>query len=244
MLVTIIARRGRAPSKVPSVGAWHLPCSRRRQAPSKRTPPQGETKKRRGHHAARPKGHHSARPRGALIETRTRTPYATPPPRGLPTWGDDQTGRATIGSASDGDKPRRDGGRAALGMLVAIDVRRGQAPSKRTSPQGETKRRRGHHAARPKGHHSACPSGALIETRTRTPTQRRHHVACPRRTMIRSHATIRSAFDGDKPRRDGELARLACWLRLSLDGGEPRRNEQHRPTGINPVETNTASRRD
>jgi len=149
-LVTIIARRGRAPSKVPSVGAWHLPCSRRRQAPSKRTPPQGETKKRRGHHAARPKGHHSARPRGALIETRTRTPYATPPPRGLSTWSDDQ--------------------------IV--------------------------------------------------------------------HATIRSASDGDKPRRDGELARLACWLRLSLDGGEPRRNEQHRPTGINPVETSTASRRD
>ena len=38
------------------------------------------------------------------------------------------------------------------------------------------------------------------------------------------------------------LARLACWLRLSLDGGKPHRNEQHRPTGINPVETNTASR--
>ena len=42
------------------------------------------------------KGHHAARPRGALIATRTQTPYATPPPRGLSTWGDDQTVRATI----------------------------------------------------------------------------------------------------------------------------------------------------
>ncbi len=50
-------------------------------------------------------GLHAARPRGAAIATRTRSPYATPPPRGLPTWGDDPIGRVTIGSASDGDKP-------------------------------------------------------------------------------------------------------------------------------------------
>ena len=70
-------------------------------------------------------------------------------------------------------------------------VRRGYTPSKRTLPQGETKKRRGHHAVRPNGHHavrpnghhSARPSGALIETRTRTPTQRRHHVACPRGSL-------------------------------------------------------------
>jgi hypothetical protein len=54
-------------------------------------------------------GLHAARPRGAAIATRTRTPCSTQPPRGLPTWGDDQIGRASIWSSSDGDQPRRDG---------------------------------------------------------------------------------------------------------------------------------------
>ena len=158
---------------------------------------QGETKKRRGHHAARPKGHHAARPkghhaarpRGALIETRTRTPtqrrHRVACPRGAmirshtplsdqhPTGTSPDVMASSLGSHAGYDY--RPTGTSPVETNTA--VRRGRAPSKRTPPQGEPKKRRGHHAARPKGHHSARPRGALIETRTRTPTQRRHHVA-------------------------------------------------------------------
>ena len=78
-----------------------------------------------------------------------RNQHATPPPRGLSAWGDHQTGRATIGSASDGDKPRPRWRAGLARMLVAIIVRRGQAPPKR----------RGHHAARPRGGDEPCFPG-------------------------------------------------------------------------------------
>ena len=110
--------------------------------------------------------------------------------------------------------------------------------------QGETKKRRGHHASRPKRPPLGSPAWSL----DRNQNANSYATPPPRGLSTWSddqiaHATIRSASDGDKPRRDGELARLACWLRLSSDGDEPRRNEHCRPTGTSPVETNTASRR-
>jgi len=110
-------------------------------------------------------------------------------------------------------------------------VRRGRAPSKRTPPQGEPKKRRGHHAARPKGHHSARPRGALIETRTRTPTQRRHHVACPRGAMIRSYTPLSDQHPtGTSP----DVMASSLGSHAGYD---------YRPTGASPIETNTAVRR-
>jgi hypothetical protein len=114
---------------------------------------------------------------------------------------------------------------------IAVSIaRRGQAPSKRTTPQGETKKRRGHHAARPNGHHSARPSGALIETRTRTPTQRRHRVACPRGAMIRSYTPLSDQHPtGTSP----DVMASSLGSHAGYD---------YRSTGASPIETNTASR--
>ena len=118
-------------------------------------------------------------------------------------------------------------------------VRRGYTPSKRTLPQGETKKRRGHHAvrpnghhsARPKGHHSARPSGALIETRPRTPTQRRHRVACPRGAMIRSYTPLSDQHPtGTSP----DVMASSLGSHAGYD---------YRPTGTSPVETNNTVRR-
>ena len=109
--------------------------------------------------------------------------------------------------------------------------RRRQAPSKRTPPQGETRKRRGHHAARPKGHHSARPRGALIETRTRTPTQRRHHVACPRGAMIRSYTPLSDQHPtGTSP----DVMASSLGSHAGYD---------YRSTGASPVETNNTVRR-
>jgi hypothetical protein len=110
-------------------------------------------------------------------------------------------------------------------------VRRGETPSKRTASQGETKKRRGHHAARPKGHHAARPRGALIETRKRTPTQRRHHVACPRGAMIRSYTPLSDQHPtGTSP----DVMASSLGSHAGYD---------YRSTGASPVETNTAVRR-
>ena len=117
--------------------------------------------------------------------------------------------------------------------------RRREAPSKRTPPQGETKKRRGHHAARPRGHHAARPRGhhaarprgALIETRTRTPTQRRHRVACPRGAMIRSYTPLSDQHPtGTSP----DVMASSLGSHAGYD---------YRSTGASPVETNTAVRR-
>ena len=94
-------------------------------------------------------------------------------------------------------------------MLVAIIVRRGQAPSKR----------RGHHAARPRG--------ALIETSTRTHTRRRHRVACPRGAMIRP----------DPPLSDQHPTGINPVVMVG--GRRSHAGCDYRPTGASPISTAT-----
>jgi hypothetical protein len=127
-------------------------------------------------------------------------------------------------------------------MLVTIIARRGQAPSKRTPPSDGDKPRRNEHRLKgeqetkrsPRGSPKRPPRGSPAWSLDRNQNANPYTTPPPRGLTTWSddqivHATIRSASDRDKPRRDGELARLACWSRLSSDGD-------------NPVETNTASR--
>jgi hypothetical protein len=141
--------------------------------------------------------------------------------------------------------------------MVAIAVRWGQAPSKRTaaSRRGEIPKGQlqlicvSYRSPSQKGHHAARPRGALIATRTRGAAQRRHRVACPRGAMLSSGAPTSDHHPtGINPRRDGDRVAVACWLRLASDGDKPQRNEKPpslagcdcRPMGTSPNETKNA----
>ena len=192
MLVAIIVRRGRAPSK--------------------RTPPSDGDELRRNERRLkarlRIKGHHAARPRGALIATRTRTPsqrrHRVACPRGAmirpytPPSDQHPTGINPDVMASE---PRSHAGcdyrpTETSSVETNTAVRRGRAPSKRTPPSDGDELRRNEHRLkarlRIKGHHAARPRGALIETRTRTPSQRRHRVPGMSKRILKRLASFRT----------------------------------------------------
>ncbi len=177
---------------------------------------------RRGQAPSKRRGHYAARPRGALIVTRTRTHTRPRHHVACPRGAMIRPYAPLSDQHPTGINPARDGGRAALASWLRL-------PS-----DGDKPRRNEHRLMarlRNNGHHAARPRGALIETRTRTPAQRRHRVACPRGAMIRSYTPLSDQYPtGTSP----DVMASSLGSHAGYD---------YRPTGASPIETNTAVRR-